>query len=361
MVFSHSEFDDHEQIVFCRDAGANLLGIIAVHSTALGPAAGGCRMHPYASEGEALADVLRLSRGMSYKNALAGLPLGGGKCVIIADPLRPDKAELLRALARHVQALHGRYWTAIDVGVGPADADVLAERCDYVFARASEYGDFDPSRFTAFGGFVSMEAAARHVWNRADLRGLRVAVQGLGATGRDLARRLHEVGAELVVADVREDAVRQAVETFGARAVDPSRIHAQDVDVFAPCAMGAVINDATLPEIGAKVVCGLANNQLAEPRHGDALRARGIVYVPDYVANSGGIGATGRTIFSKPTREEQMSSILHLRDVVPAILAKAEVEGRSSAEVADDMARSRIAQASRMPTAEPRRAVEGQA
>jgi leucine dehydrogenase len=330
--------------MYCHDAATGLRGIIAVHSTSLGPAAGGCRMHPYKSEDDALTDVLRLSRGMSYKNAMAGLPLGGGKCVIIADPSRPDKADLLRAFSRHVQALGGRYWTAIDVGVGPKDADVLAENCDYIFARASQYPDgFDPSLFTALGGFIGIKAVVEHIWKRSDLAGIRVAIQGLGATGRDLARQLHEVGAEMVVADVKDDAVRYVVENYGARAVDPSHIHAQDVDVFAPCAMGAVINDTTLPEIRAKAVCGLANNQLAEPRHGEALRARGIVYVPDYVVNGGGIGAAGQTVYSKPTLEAQKQSVLRLHDTILAILVKAATENRPGSDVADDMARARIA------------------
>jgi leucine dehydrogenase len=210
-LFSHPEFDHHEQVMYCHDEATGLLGIIAIHSTALGPAAGGCRMYPYASADDALTDVLRLSRGMSYKNAVAGLPLGGGKCVIIGDPARPDKADLLRAFSCRVQALGGRYWTAIDVGVGPKDADVLAENCDYVFARASQYPDgFDPSLFTALGGFVGIRAVAAHIWNRTDLAGFRVAIQGL------------------FVADVRDEAVRYVVEHFGARPVDPSQIHAQD-------------------------------------------------------------------------------------------------------------------------------------
>jgi leucine dehydrogenase len=343
-LFSHPEFDHHEEVMYCHDAATGLRGIIAVHSTSLGSAAGGCRMHPYKSEDDALTDVLRLSRGMSYKNAMAGLPLGGGKCVIIADPSRPDKADLLRAFSRHVQALGGRYWTAIDVGVGPKDADVLAENCDYIFARASQYPDgFDPSLFTALGGFIGIKAVVEHIWKRSDLAGIRVAIQGLGATGRDLARQLHEVGAEMVVADVKDDAVRYVVENYGARAVDPSHIHAQDVDVFAPCAMGAVINDTTLPEIRAKAVCGLANNQLAEPRHGEALRARGIVYVPDYVVNGGGIGAAGQTVYSKPTLQAQKQSVLRLHDTILAILVKAATENRPGSDVADDMARARIA------------------
>jgi leucine dehydrogenase len=301
-------------------------------------------MYPYPSADNALTDVLRLSRGMSYKNALAGLPLGGGKCVIIGDPARPDKAAVLRAFSQHVQALGGRYWTAIDIGVGPKDADVLAEGCDYIFARASQYPDgFDPSLFTALGGFVGIRAVAAHVWNRTDLRGLRVAIQGLGATGRELARQLHEAGAHLVVADIKDEAVRHVVETCGARPVDPSLIHAQEVDLFAPCALGAVINDVTLPQIKAKAVCGLANNQLAEPRHGEVLRARGITYVPDYVVNAGGMMGAAAMIYSTPTREASTQRILGLHDTILAILARADAEQRSSADVADEMARARIA------------------
>jgi leucine dehydrogenase len=343
-LFSRPEFDHHEQVMYCHDAAVGLFGIIAVHSTALGPAAGGCRMYPYASADDALTDVLRLSKGMSYKNALAGLPLGGGKCVIIADPARPDKAAVLRAFSRHVQALGGRYWTAIDIGVGPKDADVLAESCDYIFARASQFPDgFDPSLFTALGGFVGIRAVAAHVWNRTDLRGLRVAIQGLGATGRELARLLHEAGAHLFVADIRGEAVQHIVATCGARPVDPSLIHAQEVDVFAPCALGAVINDATLPQIRAKAVCGLANNQLAEQRHGEALRARGISYVPDYVVNAGGMMGAAVMIYSTPTREASRQRILELYDTILAILARADAENRSSSDVADEMARTRIA------------------
>ncbi len=343
-LFNHAEFEQHEQVLFCHDAATGLRGIIAIHSTALGPAAGGCRMYPYASEEDALYDVLRLSRGMSYKNALAGLPLGGGKCVIIADPSRPDKAEVLRAFSKHVQSLGGRYWTAIDVGVGPEDADILAENCDFIFSRASLYPDgFNPSLFTAFGGFIGVKAVVKHVWGRDDLKGLRVAIQGLGATGRDLSRQLYEAGAELIVADVQDEAVRYVVESYGARAVDPQRIHAEEVDVFAPCAMGAIINDDTIPEIKAKAICGLANNQLAEPRHGNALQHRGITYVPDYVVNGGGMMGAAPMIYSTPSRDASMQSILSLKETIISILQKADAEKRSTAEIADEMARERIA------------------
>jgi leucine dehydrogenase len=345
-VFDHPEFDHHEQVLFCHDARTGLLGIIAVHSTALGPAAGGCRFYPYATIDDALTDVLRLSRGMSYKNSVAGLPLGGGKCVIVADPSRPDKADLLHAMAEHVQSLGGRYWTAIDVGMTPADADIMAERCDYVFTRASQYPDgFNPSQFTALGGFCGIRAVAKHALGRDDLEGVRVAIQGVGSTGSDLARRLHEAGAELVVADLDPDAVAAMVERYGATAVDPAEIHAADVDVFAPCALGATLNDETIPELRAKAVCGLANNQLAEPRHAAALRDRGITYVPDYVVNAGGVIGASTVIFTTPNREESIRRIEGLHDTVLHILEQADAEDRPPAEIADELALARIAAA----------------
>lgn len=337
-VFSHPEFE-HEQVLFCHDPEIGLKAVIAIHSTALGPAAGGCRMHPYASEHDALTDVLRLSKGMSFKNALAGLPLGGGKSVIIADPSGPDKAALLRAFSHHVQSLNGRYWTAIDIGVGPADADILAENCEFIFARASQYEPgFNPSLFTALGGFTGIRAVAKHVWGSDDLTGKRVAVQGLGQTGSDLCRQLHEAGAELVVADVRPEATQKTVERFGAVAVAPDVIHAQDVDIFAPCAMGAGINDDTLPDIKARAICGLANNQLDKARHGEALRARGIAYVPDYVVNAGGVMGASTVIFSTPSRETATKRILGLFDTVLSILTEADRTGLPSSQVADSMA-----------------------
>ena len=344
MIFDHPDFDAHEQVIFCSDPSVGLKAIIALHSTVLGPAAGGCRMHPYASEQEALTDVLRLSKGMTYKSAVAGLPLGGGKCVIIADPRDPKKPELLRAFAAHMQSLAGRYWTAIDIGVGPEDADVLAERCDYIFARASQYEPgFNPSEFTALGGFMGIKAVADAVFGRSDLKGLRVAVQGLGATGYALSGHLHNAGAELVVADVRKDAVTRAVNELGATATDPNQIHAADVDIFAPCALGAGLNDQTIPEIKAKAICGLANNQLAEDRHGAALRQAGIAYVPDYVVNAGGMMGASTVIFTEPSRDASIKQIEGLQDTIKKILIRSQTEALPSSEIADAMARERVA------------------
>ncbi len=343
-VFDHPEFDHHEEVVFCHDAEAGLFGIIAVHSTALGPAAGGCRMYPYASIDDALTDVLRLSRGMSYKNSAAGLPLGGGKCVIVADPTRPDKADLLRAMAEHVQTLGGRYWTAIDVGMTPADADILAERSDYVFTRASQYPDgFNPSHFTALGGFVGIRAVVKHTMGRDDLEGVRVAVQGVGSTGSDLTRRL---------ARGRRGADRRRRERGRRRrdglAVRRNRGGSGDD----PCGRRRRLRAVRArrgPErpddpraSKAKAVAGLANNQLAEPRHAQMLKDRGITYVPDYVVNAGGVIGSSTVIFTTPNREESIARIEGLYDTILKILEQAEAEDRLPSEIADELALARI-------------------
>ncbi|WP_420318999.1 Glu/Leu/Phe/Val dehydrogenase dimerization domain-containing protein [Ekhidna sp.] len=339
-VFEQVDFAEHEQVLFCHDASVGLHGIIAIHSTVLGPAAGGCRMYPYESSTEALKDVLRLSKGMSYKNALAGLPLGGGKSVIIADPNSDNKDELLKAFSRHVQGLAGKYWTAIDVGVGPKDADILAENCDYIFARASQYPEgFNPSLFTALGGFTGIRATAKHVWNRDHLSGLKVSVQGLGATGRELCRQLFEAGAELYVSDINKEATDYAVDNYGATQLPVDQIHAAEVDLFAPCAMGGIINDETISDIKAKAICGLANNQLVSEKHGVELKKRGITYVPDYVVNAGGMMGAGTRIFSKPTMEDSRNRVLGLYDTIIELLSLAEKEDRPTSEVADKMAK----------------------
>lgn len=300
-------------------------------------------MQPYTTLDDALDDVLRLSRGMTYKNALAGLSLGGGKCVIISDPAVENKNELLRAFSRHVQALGGRFWTAIDVGVGPADAEVLAENCDFIFANAARYEPgFDPSAYTALGGFRSIQAAAAHVWGSSDITNRRVAVQGLGAAGALLATHLAQAGAELVVADVRSDAASRVADELGATVVDPAEIHAQPVDIFAPCALGAVLNPTSILELQASIVCGLANNQLSHPDVGSSLMESGVTYVPDYVANGGGISAAGAAIYSNPTPEEISEKIDGIYTTVIEILEAAAGRRRPTSEVADELAQERI-------------------
>jgi len=286
-VFDSPAFSDHEQVVFCKDSATGLRAIIAVHNTNLGPALGGCRMWSYESDEDALTDVLRLSRGMTYKNALAGLPLGGGKSVIIGDPRRDKTPALFESFGRFVDSLGGRYIAAEDVGTSVEDMDAAARFTASV--RGGSAGTGNPSPATAYGVYMGIRAAVAFRLKRNNLGGLKVAVQGLGNVGTHLCRHLHEDGAELYVADVNGAAVDSAVGAFDATAVTAGEIHGLDVDVFAPCALGAVIDDRTVQELRVAIVAGAANNQLAEDRHGDALHRRGILYAPDYVLNAGGV------------------------------------------------------------------------
>lgn len=286
-IFAYMEEHGHEQLVFCYDKASGLKAIIGIHDTTLGPALGGCRVWPYATEDEAIIDVLRLAKGMTYKNSAMGLNLGGGKTVVIGDPRGEKAEEKFRALGRFVEALNGRYITAEDVGVGTTEVTWVSHETEHVVGLPGKSGD--PSPATAFGVFSGMQAAAEHVWGDQSLAGKTVAVQGLGNVGYNLCKHLHEAGAKLLVADIYEDRVQRVVAEFGATAVAPDRIHAADCDIYAPCALGAVINDESLPELKCRIVAGSANNQLAEPRHGDELHKRGILYAPDYIINGGGV------------------------------------------------------------------------
>jgi leucine dehydrogenase len=289
-VYAHREFDDHQQIAFFNDRQSGLRAIIAVHNTNLGPALGGCRMWPYSSEDEALNDVLRLSRGMTYKSAIANLKLGGGKAVIIGDP-RTDKSDaLLYAMGDFIEGLGGRYITAEDSGTSVIDILKMGERTSYVSGvdKASDHGG-DPSPSTAYGVFISLREAVTYKMQRPDLKGLKVAIQGLGNVGYRLAEYLHEAGALLYVTDIVQATVDRAVLELDAIAVTGDEIFSLDVDVFAPCALGAAINDKTIGQLKANIVAGAANNQLATVDHGHQLHQKGILYTPDYVVNAGGI------------------------------------------------------------------------
>jgi leucine dehydrogenase len=277
----------HEQVVLCQDSASAYRGIIAVHSTTLGPALGGTRFWNYASDDDAIVDALRLARGMTYKNAVAGLNLGGGKSVIIGDNKTHDREMIFRAHGRFVESLGGRYITAEDVGTSTADMDYVHMETDYVSGLAGRSGD--PSPVTAHGVFRAIQAAAKNLWGSDDLSNRTIAVQGCGHVGYYLAKELHETGAKLVVTDIDGERVKRAVADFSARAVSPDEIYGVQADVFAPCALGAIINDKTIPQLRVEIVAGAANNQLLEERHGDALEARSIMYAPDYVANAGGV------------------------------------------------------------------------
>ncbi|MGZ0186819.1 MAG: Leu/Phe/Val dehydrogenase, partial [Alphaproteobacteria bacterium] len=286
-LFGAPDFRDHEQVEFVFDPETGLKAIIAIHNTRRGPALGGCRFWSYRDEEAAIADALRLSRGMTYKSALARLPLGGGKCVVLGGAAEVKTPELLRALGRAIERVGGRYVTAEDVGVKPDDLRIVREETAHVAGLPETSGD--PSPVTAMGVFAGLRAAVRHRLGAETMSGLTVAVQGLGAVGWSLAEQLHEAGAELIVADIRTDAVDKAVADLGATAVSVDGIYDAQADVFAPCALGAVLNDGTIPRLKVSVVAGSSNNQLARAHHGVELRRRKILYAPDYAINAGGI------------------------------------------------------------------------
>lgn len=341
-VFSHPEFDAHEQVCFQHDAKSGLRAIIAVHNTRLGQALGGCRMWPYVSEDAAVTDVLRLSRGMTYKAAMAGLPRGGGKSVIIGDPRHDKSAALIDAMGRFVEAQGGRYVIAEDSGTNVDDMRRMAAITRHVGgladASAADGRTGDPSPATARGVFIGLQAAVRFALQRDGLAGLRVAIQGVGNVGYRLARQLAAAGAQLWVTDMHRPAVDRCVAELGATAVAMDAIHALDVDVFAPCALGAALNDRTIPEIRAHIVAGAANNQLAAPRHDHALRARGILYAPDYVINAGGI----IDIHYEGPAYDAAAVRAHLERIgstLADIFERARTEARPTGEVADLMAR----------------------
>ncbi|MGH6947345.1 MAG: Glu/Leu/Phe/Val dehydrogenase dimerization domain-containing protein [Kiloniellales bacterium] len=340
MLFAHPEFDGHEEVVFGHDPKSGLNAIVAIHNRNRGNALGGCRMWPYACEAEALTDALRLSRGMTYKSALANLPFGGGKSVIIGDP-REDKSEaLLRAMGRLVETLGGAYVIAEDVGMGVSDIETMARETRHV-AGVSAGNAGDPSPATAYGVFVGIEAAVAHRLGKDSLDGVIVAVQGLGHVGQHLCARLAEAGARLLVADLNETAVKFACSEYGAKAVAPERIVAADAEVFAPCALGAVIDDRSIGALRAKVVAGSANNQLAEPRHGLELRRRGILYAPDYVINAGGvifISHEGPSF----DRGAALTHVGAIEQTLTEIFERAEDAGISTSEAADRIAEERF-------------------
>ena len=277
----------HEQLVICNDNSAGYRGIVAIHSTTLGPALGGTRFWQYATDEEAIVDALRLARGMTYKNAVAGLNLGGGKSVIIGDNRTTDREMIFRAHGRFVESLGGRYITAEDVGTSTADMDFVHMETKNVSGLAGRSGD--PSPVTAHGVFRAIQASAKERWGSDDLSTRTVSVQGCGHVGYYLAKELHEAGAKLVVTDIDQECVKHVATEFGARAVAPDDIYGVQADIFAPCALGGIINDKTIPLLKVEIVCGAANNVLLEERHGDMLVQKQILYTPDYVANAGGV------------------------------------------------------------------------
>ena len=342
----------HEQVVFCHDEATGLKAIIAIYSTALGPALGGTRFYPYASEADALTDVLNLSQGMAYKNALAGLDLGGGKAVIIGDPQELKTEALLRAYGRFVQSLNGRYFTACDVGTFSADMDIIARDCDFVTGRTIEHGGAgDSSVLTAFGVYQGMRASAQHVWGDTSLAGKRVGVAGVGKVGKHLVGHLVEEGAEVVVTDPYEPAVAALREAHPSITVvaDTDALIRERLDVYAPCALGGALNDESIEIISARIVCGAANNQLAHDGVEKRLAERGITYAPDYCVNAGGVIQVADELegFDFDRAKARAATIF---DTTLSVLKRAESDGVPPSIAADRVAEQRMREIGRLST-----------
>ena len=347
-VFEHIDGDGYEQVVFCSDDQSGLRSIIAIHSTALGPALGGTRFYPYETEEEALVDVLRLAKGMTYKAAAAGLDLGGGKAVIIGDPKRIASEELFRAYGRFVETLGGRYITAEDVGTALEDMDVVKRETRWVTGCSHTYGGSgDPSPVTAYGVLHGMKACALEVFGDASLKGRTVALQGVGKVGHALCGYLTEEGADVTIADVDVDNLARAVSDFGVETTPLDNVHTLDVDIFAPCALGGGINDDTISELRCKIIAGCANNQLEREEHGEKLRDLGILYAPDFVINAGGLINVEDELRGYD-RERAMHKVQAIYKQLQNIFAMARERNISTARAAIEHAQERIRRISRI-------------
>lgn len=341
-VFNSIAFDQHELVVFGHDEKAGLNAIIAVHNTQLGAAAGGCRMYPYLSTDQALTDVLRLSRGMTYKSAMAGLPFGGGKSIIIGDPKQDKTPALLHAMGDFINSLGGKYITAEDSGTSVDDMLIIGERTPYVSGidNNTKYNG-DPSPSTALGVFTGIKASVKHKLGLDKLTGIRVAIQGVGHVGYYLTELLVNAGAKVYVADISSDNTERVHQEFGAMVVSPEDIIGIEAEVFAPCAMGAIINDESIPSLNTSIVAGAANNQLAEARHADILQARDILYAPDFVINAGGIIDVYYQQ-SQKGRDMMQEHIVAIGDTLMSIFERAERQKQSTNVVAEELARGKL-------------------
>ncbi len=333
----------HEQVLFCNDAHTGLKAIIAVHNTTLGPSLGGTRMWNYHSEAEALTDVLRLSRGMTYKSSLAGLNLGGGKAVIIGDSRTQKSEALFRRFGKFVNSLAGKYITAEDVGITTRDIEWVKMESDYV-AGLPEYrgGSGDPSPVTAYGVYMGMKAAAKKQFGNDSLANKKVLVQGVGNVGRYLVDRLVKEGAVVTVADIYDDNVALVTKQHAVKVLPPDAVYNDDCDIYAPCALGATINDETLPKLKCSIVCGAANNQLADEKiHGEALMKKGILYAPDYLVNAGGIINCYWEVIGYH-RDAALHQAEGIYDTTLNVLNASDREGRPTFEIANQLAEARI-------------------
>ena len=344
MVFNYIEqYGDHEQIMFFQDASVNLKGIIAIHSTTLGPALGGCRIWPYKSEEAALVDVLKLSRGMTYKAAVAGLDQGGGKSVIICDP-KKKTPEMFRAFGRFIHSLNGKYITAEDVGTSVEDMNYIRESTPFVTGLAAEVGGSgDPSPFTAQSTFVGIKAAVHSKLNRESLKGLKVAIQGIGHVGVFLAEYLLKEGCELTICDIFEYKARKFQKRFPqVKVVNHEKIYDEECDIFSPCALGAIINPKTLKRLKCSIIAGAANNQLDRPETEKAIGKKGILYVPDFVINAGGVINVWVESQGDYSVEEVKKRISNIYNVLIEIFSHSNEEGKTATEIAKEIAINRI-------------------
>jgi leucine dehydrogenase len=340
--------DEYEEVVFLHDPPSGLRAIVAIHSTALGPSLGGTRFYPFATEEEALRDVLRLARGMTYKAAVAGLDLGGGKAVIIGDPRRDKSERMLRAYGRFIDSLGGRYITAVDVGTAREDMDTLRRETPWVTGVSERFGGSgDPSPITAYGVFQGLRACAEEALGTSSLEGVRVVIQGVGKVGYHLAKHLVEEGSRVTVADVDVDAVARAVRELGVDTAEPEKAHAVESEIFAPCALGAVIRDDTLSELKCRIVAGAANNQLERQEHGDALADLGILYAPDFVINSGGLMNVADELIGYD-RERAMAKVEGIYRTLREVFRVSRVDGIAPAVAAIRLADERIEGVSRV-------------
>jgi leucine dehydrogenase len=345
-VFSSPGFDQHELVAFGSDSKAGLSAIIAVHNSTLGPGLGGCRMYPYASDADALLDVLRLSRGMTFKSALAGLPLGGGKSVIIGDSRRDKTPELMRAMGDFIHSQSGRYIAAEDSGTGVADMHLMAERTPYVSGIAESAHGGDPSPSTALGVFLSIQTAVRNTLHRENCNGLRVAIQGLGNVGFHLAQLLRDAGATVYGSDINTANLQKAEQQLGVLPVSVNDILGLEVDVLAPCAMGAILNAITIPKLRARIVAGGANNQLASDLDGEKLQQHGIVYCPDFLINAGGIIDIHHQRAGS-TDMQKSAHINHIATTLEEVLKRAAEGQRPTQEISEELAKEILQQGAR--------------
>lgn len=345
--WDYPDFDGHEAVHFVTDAKTGLKAIIAVHSTTLGPGAGGVRFWNYSRSSDALADALRLSRGMSFKNAMAGLPLGGGKAVILADEARTKTPEMLAAYGRAVESLGGSYVTAEDVGMSVADMVAISGHTKHIAGLPVEAGEVggDPGPHTSYGVFLGVKAAVKHKLGRDSLNGLHVAIQGAGSVGGGLARLAAEEGARITVADVDQARAQALADEVGGQMVDKDQILSIEADVLSPCALGAILDERTIAALNVPIVAGAANNQLALPADGDRIHARGILYAPDYVINAGGIINVSSEFLGDADQAGVKRRIEGIPQRLEEIWQESERTGRNPAAVADDMARRLIGRA----------------